>query len=385
MRRGLLLAVLLFATTARAGLIESITCKNAPDQSYALYVPTSYDPAKPAPIVYLLDARGRALVPLSVFEEAAEQLGFIVASSYNSASDETIDPNVTAMRAMWTDTHANLKIDDRRVYAAGFSGTVRAAIYLALGAPGSLAAVIGAGAGFPFDKPPTNTTPFVFFGTIGTRDFNYGEMWDLEKRLTATRVAHRIVQFEGTHEWMPPALAREALQWLVTRSGDAKFWFEDLIRAEKATDVIERQQRYASMARDYAGIHDTSLVSARAKIIGESKEYRDAVDGRDRVVRDEFAYLAAAQKTFAAKAPFDAKRAIAELKIDELRARKDDSAKRILSTLAAQAGFYLPRDMMRRREYERAVFFLTIAKAVNPDSKYIDDQLAIARGQLSAR
>jgi len=385
MRRAALLVSVFLSLAARADLTETIVCKDAPDQSYALYVPTSYDSAKKLPIVYLLDARGRALAPIGAFRDAAEQLGFILASSYNSTSDETNDPNVKAMRAMWNDTHSRLSIDDKRVYAAGFSGTVRAAIYLALAAPGSLAAVIGAGAGFPFDKPPTPATPFVFFGTVGTRDFNFGEIWELEKQLTAAKLGHRIVEFEGGHEWMPPALAKEALQWLITRSGNARFWFDDLARAEKAAGVVERQRRYAAMARDYAGIHDTSLVSARARIIAESKEYHDAIAAHDKVVEAERKYLAAAQKTLGVKAPYDAAKAVAELKIDELRARQDDSAKRLLATLAAQAGFYLPRQMMSRREYERAIFFLTVAKAVNPDSRYLDEQLGIARRELASR
>jgi poly(3-hydroxybutyrate) depolymerase len=141
------------AFSARGELIERVVCKAAAGESYALFVPSAYDAAKKWPNVYVLDARGRATVPMSAFRAAAEELGFIVASSYTSASDETIDPNVKAMRAMWKDTHDRLSIDDGRVYAAGFSGTVRAACYLALAAPGSLRAIIGAGAGLPFDRP----------------------------------------------------------------------------------------------------------------------------------------------------------------------------------------------------------------------------------------
>ena len=56
--------------------------------------------------------------------------------------------------------------------------------------------------------------------------------------------------------------------------------------------------------------------------------------------------------------------------------------KRLLNTLSAQAGFYLPRDMMARKDYDRAIFFLTIAKAINPESKYLDDQIAAAKAEL---
>src|ERR1043166_6985698 len=181
------------AISARGGLTEHVTCRAAADERYALFVPSSYDAAKKWPIVYLLDARGRAMVPIEAFRDAAEQIGFILASSYASASDETIAPNEKAMRAMWNDTHDRLSIDDKRVYAAGFSGTVRAACDLALAAPGSLRAIIGAGSGFPFDRPPAPDTPFLFFGTVGTRDFNFGEMWELEKTLRAANLPHRIL------------------------------------------------------------------------------------------------------------------------------------------------------------------------------------------------
>lgn len=382
MRRAVLVVLVTLSAAAHAELTERVTCKAAPDQAYALYVPTKYDAAKKWPIVYLLDARGRAMEPMERFRDAAEQLGFILASSYNSASDEATDPNIAAMRAMWTDTHGRFSIDTKRTYAAGFSGTVRSACNLAYAAPGSLRAIIGAGAGFPYDKRPTASTPFEFFGTVGTHDFNFDEMLEMEKWLHVSTLPYHIVEFDGAHEWMPPALALEALQWLVTRSGDPRFWDVDLERAQKATDVIDRERRYAAMVKDYAGIHDTSLVSARARIIEESKEYQDAVSARDAVIGAERMKLRAAQEILAVKPPYDAAKAIAALKIDELRARNDDSAKRILNTLSTQTGFYLPRQMHARGDYARELFFLSVAKAIHPESKYLDDQIAAAKAKI---
>jgi len=185
---------------------------------------------------------------------------------------------------------------------------------------------------------------------------------------------------------MPAAVARESLEWLVARSGDARFWDADLARAEKASNVIERQRRYAAMAQDYAGIHDTSLVAARAKFIEESKEYRDAFAETDRIVNEEAKFLADAQKAIInAKPPYDAQRVIADLRIKDLVARKDDSAQRIANALSAQTGFYLPRELMQREDYARAIFVLTIAKAIHPESKYIDDQIAVASGKLKGQ
>ena len=122
MRRAILLLLLVFAGSARAK-----------DDAYEIFLPSNYDAKKAWPIVYALDARGNAEEPLQSFRAAADDLGFIIASSYKSASDESNGPNITAMREMWSATHAKLSIDDKRVYIAGFSGTVRAGVRLLTG------------------------------------------------------------------------------------------------------------------------------------------------------------------------------------------------------------------------------------------------------------
>jgi hypothetical protein len=120
----------LAAELPRGTLIEKLTCAGHPDQAYALYLPSSYQPDRKWPILYAFDARGQALIPAQAFREAAETYGWILVSSYNSASDGPMEPNFTAMRALWAETHARFAIDDKRVYAAGFSGTVRFACIL---------------------------------------------------------------------------------------------------------------------------------------------------------------------------------------------------------------------------------------------------------------
>ncbi|HEY2829294.1 MAG TPA: hypothetical protein VGJ88_04195 [Thermoanaerobaculia bacterium] len=361
MRRAILL-LLLIVLLVMAGTAR------AKDESYELFLPSNYDAQKAWPIVYALDARGQAGAPLESLRAAADELGFIIASSYKSASDESNSPNVTAMREMWAVTHAKLSIDDKRVYIAGFSGTVRSAVLLALKAPGTISAIIGAGAGFPPDHDPDPTMKFAFFGTVGRRDFNYSEMQELEKKLTGAGIEHRIEEFDGVHEWMPPALGREALAWLTvremrsgTRPRDAalidKLWQEDLARV--AATILPRGRLLQQLARDYAGLHDTSALASRT--VG-AKESANAQKKLDRELQDEAEAIANAQRIVAtSKTSADAVRA---LRIDALKKRTDDSAKRILNTLLAQTGFYLPRQMHERGELAREAYFREIAEAI---------------------
>ena len=88
---------------ARAGdlapgsVTERVVCREKPGQTYALFLPANYAADRPAPILYLLDARGRALYALERFRAAAEKYGWILASSYNSRSDTQDDPNTPAL------------------------------------------------------------------------------------------------------------------------------------------------------------------------------------------------------------------------------------------------------------------------------------------------
>ncbi|HEV8435670.1 MAG TPA: hypothetical protein VGR95_19830 [Thermoanaerobaculia bacterium] len=358
MRRAILLLLLLFAGSARAK-----------DDAYEIFLPSNYDAKKTWPIVYALDARGNAEEPLQSLRAAADELGFIIASSYKSASDESNSPNVTAMREMWTGTHAKLSIDDKRAYIAGFSGTVRAGVILALKAPGTISAIIGAGAGFPADRQPDASMKFAFFGTVGTRDFNYSEMQELEKKLTAAGIEHRIEEFGGTHEWMPSAVGREALAWLTlremrngTRPRDAalieKLWQEDLSRAA-AMPILPRWRLLQYIGRDYEGLHDTSALSSRTV---DAKEYQKAQKKLDRELQEEAEALANAERIVAtSKTSADAIRA---LHLDALKKRTDDSSKRILNTILAQTGFYLPREMHDRGDLAREAYFREIAAAI---------------------
>src|SRR5258708_10010353 len=335
--KGLYVAALLwtlsgFAEELPTGrVIEKMACREQPANSYALYLPSSYTATRKWPVVYAMDARYRALVPMSAFRDAAERRRVIIVSSYDTASDGDSGPSVAAMRAMWSDTHLRLSIDDHCVYLAGFSGTVRTACYLALSAPGTVTGIIGAGAGFPSDRRPGRDTPFLFFGTAGVRDFNYVELNDLDAELTALRLPHRIEFFDGTHQWMPPELAGEALDWMEVRAmaagsreKDPKLveglWSADLNRAralESSGNSIDAARLYAAMAADYAPLRDVSDASAAAARLRQSPEYPLRVSARQRALRTEKDYLALAQKTLASTTAADA--AIGQLRIASLR------------------------------------------------------------------
>ncbi|MFL6197508.1 MAG: TPR end-of-group domain-containing protein [Thermoanaerobaculia bacterium] len=400
MRSALALALLLTsgslpaADLPRGKVVEKIEIAGQPGESYALYLPSGYTAERAWPILYILDPRSRGPLAAERFRPGAERYGYILASSNNSASDGPIEPNLKSMRAMWTETHGRLRIDDRRVYVAGFSGTVRSAITLARAAPGTIAGIVGAGAGFPFDRPPVKGDPFVFFGTLGDKDFNYYEVMDLEPRLDAAGILHRIEVFDGVHQWPPEELATYSLGWMEMQAMKAglrpkdaalidELWSRTAANAraaEAAGDLFQAHRLYAGAAADFAGLRDAAEAAGKAAALAaDPRLQKDWKDRAARLKADQ-ERLAGAPALLAAANPSGEPATVAQvaaaLKIHELRKKaqtatdRDErlSAQRILNTIGVQTGYYLPQMYNERKQYDQAVFVLSIAAEVDPDS-----------------
>jgi predicted esterase len=409
---ALLTAALALAAPAAEpprGLVERVVCAEEPDQSYALYVPAVYAEARPAPVLYLLDARGRALLPIERFRAAADALGWVLVSSYNSRSDTSGDPNGPAVTAMWNDTHSRLALDARRAYLGGFSGGGRAAVAMALRLPGRIAGVVGCGAGFPDETSASKALPFAYFGTVGDRDFNYYEMRELDDRLTAAGTPHRLSVFRGDHDWPPAAVSREALAWMElrairtgSRAADPAvlrgLYEEDLAGARALEDDGRRTdgyRRYAAMSSDFHGLADTAQADAREKALAGDPSLQKALreerrrDDRDRSSLSTLAAKLRRALDASGTALPPVARVAGELQIPPLRERAEHagseeerlSAQRILANLRVQTAFYLPRRFLEAGDWARAVLLLSLAAEIDPDapSVYYDRAAAHAR------
>ena len=299
-------------------IIDKVVSARDPAQSYALYVPTDYDPAKKWPILYAFDPGGRGLEPVTRFKDAAEARGILVACSYNSRNGPW-EPIIAAAAAMWDDTHARLAIDDERVFAAGFSGGARAASIFPkmIGRP--IAGVIACGAGLPEGFGIDKLEIAAFCGIVGTADFNFREVMDLDGSLDKRKdIAHWIRIFDGAHSWPPVPVCTEALEWLElaaaaragqppdTALGEALI-AKTAARAavlEAAGDVFRAVSELDAAGPAFAGMGDTSGLaetSARLRRTDAFKRSakREAEHSRreEALLTDLYRSLSAIEKT----------------------------------------------------------------------------------------
>jgi hypothetical protein len=123
---------------------------------------------------------------------------------------------------------------------------------------------------------------------VGIDDFNFAEMWDLDKKFEELALTYQFETISGGHEWAQPEAFTEAFAWLTLqsmRSGvavkDDKFLEEQftsrLNKAEQslsAQHLIQAQKEFQSLGRDFQGLRDLSVVTQKAEELRKSPELK---------------------------------------------------------------------------------------------------------------
>ncbi|MGH9868722.1 MAG: hypothetical protein ACREAA_11240 [Candidatus Polarisedimenticolia bacterium] len=400
---------LVSAATPDPASLERIACEPDPNQTYAAFLPASYDPHRAHPVVLLMDPRGRAGTPLELFRPGADRLGYILISSYDTSSDGAWEPNEKAVRAMLPDARRRFSIDPKRLYLAGFSGTARAAWDFSVRLRDGVAGVIGFGAGLPSERHPLDKAP-PFFGGAGTTDFNFTELRALDDKLDELGAAHRVVFFEGSHAWPPEGVASAALEWMEVQAMKQGLRPRDealagrllegrLSRArslDSAGDAYEALREYRSIARDFEGLAPVADAAARAAALEKDRQARKTKDRMDDLAGRERGFqtrLGTFLGQFhVANPPPTVEETLRTLKVQPLQADAKSSdtmlaqmADRMLSTLFVHVSFYEPMDCLSRKDAARAAAFLAVAETLRPEDAGVQVMLARARAQLGQK
>jgi len=378
-----------------------------PTQTYALYLPKSFDPAKKWPLLLVFDPRSRGPFAARIFEPAAEKWGWIVASSNDTMSDGPWEPNVRAVNAMVPDLLERLPIDERRVYATGFSGGAMLSWAFGQG-PIDLAGVISVG-GRPFgtftDAPPQ----FAFWGAAGTTDFNYVPTLQLDRLAAKGARLHRFEPFEGPHSWFSSDDAERALAWMEVvamqegrRPKDAdvavSLYARELERIDALVEAgrqLDAWRTAAAATATYGGIVDVAQAKRRAEALDRSAEVKaqrkDEAWGEryeERVIRNVEAGMRALRSSDGPPNHHQITKAIdlAQLHDNaELPGLRGESGRRGIAIAYVQFAFYEPRQLMVEKDLLRAKAALETALEIRPNGDpFVWHRLAQAQVALGS-
>jgi dienelactone hydrolase len=314
---------LLFAAAllARGQLVENVACASDASQTYTLYLPSAYTAERRWPLLVVMDPRGRGTKAAEIFRPAAEANGWILISSNGTRSDTNGLENDHAVNAMIGEL-SRYAIDEEHIYAAGFSGTATIAWIFAQRQ--HLAGVIASCPPW-LDELDAAHAPFAYFVATGTTDFNNLDAHRIDREMTRSGKPHHLEVFDGTHQWMPQAVATRAVEWMQHPSSDVTKRSREELAAE----------RYEQRTVD-------RIIAALRRILASNE--RQTIAQMERELD-----LPAIRKT----------------------AEKNDAqglaARRVLQRLFIETSFYLPEKFRSKGDAARAAIVLEIAAAIKPD------------------
>lgn len=279
-------------------LTERVICADDHEQSYALYLPSTYATDRAWPVIYCFDPAGRGSRPVKLLQEAAERHGYAVVGSNNSRNGPW-PITAAAARDMIADVEMRFRIDPRRRYGCGMSGGARAAC--AAAEDHGFTAVLGCAAGFPNNGLP-RTVQFGWFGAVGDEDFNYTEMRGVARELAERRIPHRLALFAGGHGWPPASIADDALAWFDLQAMRAGLRVRDepliaeWLRVRSAAAAAQANPgesfaAYQQIVADFDGLADTAAAAQAAATLKDSKPVRRAVAAEKKLRRQESEWL----------------------------------------------------------------------------------------------
>lgn len=188
-------------------IISPVFCKADPTQSYALYIPAK-NSNQSLPVIYFFDPHGDGVLPVHQYKALADRYHFILIGSNNSKNGNGWSDAENIWEILSNDSQERIQIDKNRIYLCGFSGGAKVATYLALHHP-EIKGVIANGAGLN-DITQAGNFNFSFTAIAGEGDMNMTDLVSINNALDKTQAVHRIIFFDGIHEWAPESTMNTA-------------------------------------------------------------------------------------------------------------------------------------------------------------------------------
>ncbi|WP_297703712.1 hypothetical protein [uncultured Eudoraea sp.] len=281
-------------------LTDSIPVSNTSNETFALYLPTSFVASQASPILFIFEPAARGRLGIQTFIEASETYGHILVCSNNSKNGP-YERNLNIAANLFDHVFSGFKINEDQMYFAGFSGGSRLAWALAFAA-GNIAGVIACGAGLW--KAPSPILPkqeFSYVGICGIRDMNYREMLGIKAYQEEINQDHTLITFEGGHSWPPAEEIARAFDWLdieahkkgIKVKTDNELFrsyrhnYEIAEKAEANGHILEAVENYERVLSTYGSLYTLDTVSARLKVIKKESSYKRALKDRTLALEKE--------------------------------------------------------------------------------------------------
>ncbi len=273
--------------SVKTGVVyDSVPIPGTDKETYALYLPKSFEASQLSPIVLIFEPAARGRIGVEAFIEVSETYGYILVCS-NDSKNGPYNRNFDIANRLFTHIFSRFNVYENQIYVAGFSGGSRLATAIACLAE-NITGVIACGAGFshlPAHKPTAQN--FSYVGLCGNRDMNYSEMVGVNTYLQKLNFNHTMITYDGDHSWPPKEQLLTAFHWLETQGhlkGNKTLPEAELYKsfsyhynlaadAEKNGRLLEAMEHYVRIVKTYGSLYNIDSIQKNVLELHKRKKY----------------------------------------------------------------------------------------------------------------
>lgn len=197
----------------KGAITENMVVNDSLQETFSVYLPTTFDTTQTWPIVFVFDMEGKGKQALSMFKDAAEQEGYVLATSNNTNDTISLSRNILIANRFLNAAYDLLPLQKERAYTAGFSNAARFASIIPNFIKG-IKGVVSCGAAVGNMEILSSKNPFYFVGIVGREDYNFIDMLETRKVLDKLKFPNQLLLFDGGHKWPSTDMITNALRIL---------------------------------------------------------------------------------------------------------------------------------------------------------------------------
>ena len=299
-------------TLKKGVVMDSLPVNDTINETYSLFLPMSFESnGRDKPVIFVFDTEGRGKAAAQLFKPAAEEQGYIIASSNYIDSDNSFEKNVMVAARLINAVTSSIPLDYDQISTAGFAEGARVASSLPA-VFNNVHGVIAVGdhqVNYDFLDPKNR---FVFVGVAGDEDFSGYGMRVTAMQLEGLKHPVAVYNFDGGHVWPKPEILAMGVSNLTLqamkdgkRPKDQQL-IEDLYRREmgiankfiSSGDYMQAYNLLEVLQEKYDGLRNTAEIKDRQKHLSrsrnfseEQKEFRRVQEKEARLMEDFIYYL----------------------------------------------------------------------------------------------
>ncbi len=273
----------------KGAITEGLVVNDSIEETYSMYLPTTFELSRAWPVIFVFDMKGKGKATISMLTNAAEDEGYILASSNNLNDSLSIAQNVLIANRMFNAVINTVPVAKNRSYTAGFGTGARFASILPTFIK-NIEGVISIGASVGNVEILDSNQTFQFIGIVNRTDYNFREMLEVRKVLDKLKFPNQLLVFDGEQE-LPDVSTITMAMRMLTLNAMAKGHSalnDSLISATydqflaKANSFVSTERpilaeySLSDMARVFNPLLDLDSLKTTQKFLSRSSLYKQA-------------------------------------------------------------------------------------------------------------